>query len=177
MALRRHHRQTRSGKLCLQPCSALLVPRTYRLVRLEVTYACECPCRDRRRQRRGENETRRMASEEINECRRCSHITANDPDCLCKRALYCGDTVHQALALGHVAQLGYGCDVAIHRIDRFKADQLRAGWVGGRQQPIEITDVVVTKSIFFGATMSDALDHGGVIEGVGKDHAARDLAS
>src|SRR5258708_15428379 len=53
----------------------------------------------------------------------------------------------------------------------------RSGWVGGRQQPIEITDVVVTKSIFFGATMSDALDHGGVIEGVGKDHAARDLAS
>src|SRR5258708_10529552 len=47
----------------------------------------------------------------------------------------------------------------------------RSGWVGGRQQPIEITDVVVTKSIFFGATMSDALDHGGVIEGVGKDRS------
>src|ERR1700688_2364739 len=154
MALRRHYRQTRSGKLCLQPCSALLVPRPYRLVRLEVTYACECPCRDRRRQRRGENETRRMASEEIDECRRCSHITANDPHCLCQRALYCGDAVHQALAfgdsatprsvqadgvhlveirhgavaLGHVAQLGYGRDVAIPRIERFQADPLRTGW-------------------------------------------------
>ncbi len=82
---------------------------------------------------------------------------------------------HGAVALGDIAELGDRRDVAVHRIDGFEADQLRPRRVAARQQSLEIGRVVVAEDVLLGAAVANALDHRGVIEGIGVDDAARNL--
>jgi hypothetical protein len=63
-------------------------------------------------------------------------------------------------------------DVAVHRIDAFERDQLGQGRVGFGQQLFQMFQVVVTEHALFRAGIADAGNHAGVVQLVGKDHAA-----
>src|SRR6185312_2958128 len=81
-----------------------------------------------------------------------------------------------AMALGHVAELGDGCDVAVHGIDALEGDELGAARVAAGEPALEIGGVVMREDLLLGAAVTDALDHRGMVERVGEDHAARHLA-
>ncbi len=57
-------------------------------------------------------------------------------------------------------------EIGIHRIDGFERDQLWKFWVGAAKQLFKVRDVVVTEEVFFRATVTNSLDHRGVIERV-----------
>jgi hypothetical protein len=179
------------------------MPRSERGVRLDMAYARKRPRGDRRRQGAGEDESRRMASDEIDECGRCRDIPPDEPERLRQRTLDNRQAVRQALTLGDspaarpiepyrmdlveigngamtlcdVAQLGNGRDIAIHGIDRFEAPELRTLGICGRQQALKIARVVVAEAMLFGDAVPNALDHRNVVEGVRKYNAVRDMAS
>ena len=79
---------------------------------------------------------------------------------------------HGAVPLCHVADVADRGDVAVHRIDALERDQL--GHVGrqGGELAVEIHRVVVGEDHGAGAAVADALDHRGMVAGVGQHHAA-----
>jgi len=149
-----------------------------------------------------EDEAGGRAAHEIDE--RCARrdIAANHAEGFGEGALDHGNPVHQTLALGHaaaplpihpdrvnlveighramplgdLAQFGDRSDVAIHRIDRFEADELRAGRVGLPQQAVEISGIAMREDAFLGAAVADPRNHRGVVPGIRKDDAAGNLA-
>jgi hypothetical protein len=55
---------------------------------------------------------------------------------------------HGAVALGQVADLGHGAEVAVHRVDALERDQLRPRRVAVAEQALEVGEVVVAKTCF-----------------------------
>jgi hypothetical protein len=84
---------------------------------------------------------------------------------------------HGAMTLCDIAQFGNGRDIAIHRIDRFEGHKLRTLGIRGRQQALKIARVVVPEAMLFSGAVPNALNHRGVVEGVRKYDAIRDMAS
>src|ERR1700732_1859838 len=75
---------------------------------------------------------------------------------------------HRAIPLGDIANLCDGCDIAIHRIDRLEADQLRPPRIGAHQAVLKVDGVVMAENLVPGAAMADALDHRGVVSRIGE---------
>ena len=168
---------------------------------LEVADARCCARCNRRRQGGREDEAARKAAHEIDEVGRGRDIAAHHAERLAERAFDHGDAVHQpfalsnpaaaraveadrvdfvdiahrAVLLAHVEDLGDGSDIAVHRIDAFEGDQLGHFGAVLRQELVEMRHVIVAEHLVGRAAVADAFDHRGVIERVGKHHAARDL--
>ena len=68
------------------------------------------------------------------------------------------------MRLGDVAQRGDGCDVAVHRIDRFERNQFWRGRIERGELAVEVGGVVVGEGLFRGPAVPDALDHRGVVQ-------------
>src|SRR5690242_8522989 len=64
---------------------------------------------------------------------------------------------HRAIPLGDIANVCDGCDIAIHRIDRLEADELRPPGIGTHQAVLEVDGVVVTENLVLGA--ADGCEH------------------
>ncbi len=79
--------------------------------------------------------------------------------------------------VGQVADRRNGRNVAVHRIDALEGDELGRIRIGGSEQFAQMIQVVVAEDELLAARIADTRDHGGVIELVGEDQAARqDLA-
>ena len=52
---------------------------------------------------------------------------------------------HRTIPVGDIANLGDGRDVAIHRIDRLKADELRPPRIATHQAVFEVDRIVVAE--------------------------------
>ena len=65
---------------------------------------------------------------------------------------------HRAIPLGDIANLCDGCDIAIHRIDRLEADELRPPRIGARQAVLKVDGVVMAENLVLGAAVPDTLD-------------------
>jgi hypothetical protein len=52
---------------------------------------------------------------------------------------------HRAVPLGDIANLRDRCDIAIHRINRLEADELRPPRIGTHQAILKVDGVVVAK--------------------------------
>ena len=74
---------------------------------------------------------------------------------------------------GQVAHRLDRAEVAVHRVDALEGDELRGGGVLGLQERAQVGHVVVAPDPLLAAA-PDALDHGGVVEPVGKGHEAGD---
>ncbi len=83
---------------------------------------------------------------------------------------------HGAMPLRYVADLGDRRDVAVHRVDRFERDQLRNVRRQAGQPPVEVGRVVMREHDLLRPAVADALDHGGVVAGVGQHDAAGQAA-
>ena len=82
-----------------------------------------------------------------------------------------------AIALRHLDDLGDRRDVPFHGVDGFEGDELGCIRVGLRQQLAEVLSVVMAEDPFLRPRMTDALDHGRMIERIGEDDAARQKGS
>ena len=72
----------------------------------------------------------------------------------------------------HFAQLGQRTDGARHGVDRLEGDDLGHGRSHFGQELAEVSRIGVAEDVARDAAVADALDHGGVISGVGEDVAA-----
>lgn len=124
-------------------------------------------------------------------------VAADHAEALCQRALDDVETVRHAVArgdagaggaieadgmdlvevgqrvvaLGGVADGGDGRDVTVHGVDGLEGDDLRHVGRQGGQAGLQVGDVVVGEHLAAGAAVADALDHGGVVLGVGQHDA------
>ena len=201
MALRRHHRQPGLFQAALDERDPVLMPQPLGLALLQVAHRGERARHQRRRQRRREDETRRVAAQEIDQRGRAGDIAAHHAERLRQRALdhrralghavALGDAAaarpveadrvhlveigHRAVAVGDVAQFADRRDVAVHRIDRFEAHQLRPLARQGGQTALQILGVVMAENLLLGAAVADAGDHRGVVQRVRQHHHAGDF--
>ena len=79
----------------------------------------------------------------------------------------------RAEPLGEIAEPGDRRDIPVHRIDRFERDQLRSIRLGLGEKPFKVFGIVVLEDPLLGARLADPLDHGRVVQSVGKYNAAR----
>ena len=79
-------------------------------------------------------------------------------------------------ALRRVEDLLDRRDVAVHRIEAFEHDELRPLERLGREQLLEMGDVVVAEDLLLAARAPHALYHRIVVERVGEDEAVRQEA-
>ena len=198
VALGRHHRNPGLPEPASQGRRAFLVALAQGLIGLQVADAGKRPGRDRRGQGGREDEARRVAAHHVDQRRRGGDIAAHHAEGLGQRPLDHGEPVHDPFAFGdagaaravhadgvNLVQVGHGAVafgnladlsdrryVALHRIDRFERHQLGPLGLGLGEQPVEIGHVVVAEDLLFPPALEDALDHRGVIEGVGEDHRA-----
>ena len=168
---------------------------------LEVSDGSDRAGGQRRRQRRREDEAGGERADEVAERRRGCDITAHHAEGLAERTFDDGEPVHQpfalcnaaatravhahrmhlveighrAVAVGQIADLLDRRDIAIHGIDRFEGDQLRRIGIGCRQLGFQIVQVVVLPDHPLALAVADALDHRGMVQGIGKDDQAGDL--
>ena len=177
------------------------MPVAQRLGVAHMAYACARTGRHRRRQRSREDETITEGAHKIDQIGRCRYITADHAKGLAQRALDDVDAIHHAFALGDpravravhanrvnlveesdcvvffgdVADLGDRRDIAIHRVNRLENNDFRHVRVIGRHQSVEISRIVMLKNAFFGAGMTDALDHRIMIQRIRIEDTARQL--
>ena len=165
--------------------------------RLQMADGCGGGGGDGRRQRRGEDEARRIGAHGIDHRAGAGDVAAERAERLGQRAFDDVDAVGQPFAFGDAAaarsvhadgmdlvDIGHGVvalgevddlpdrrDVAIHRIDALEDDQLGALAARRLQQAFEMRDVVVAEDLLLGARAPHALDHRGVVQLVGDDQA------
>ncbi len=75
--------------------------------------------------------------------------------------------------LGHVADRSDGGEITVHRIAALETDQLGSIAADPAHQPIQIAPVIVGEDVLLHARAPHPFDHGGVVQGVGKDHRPR----
>ncbi|MNI46795.1 hypothetical protein D3C73_1012770 [compost metagenome] len=140
-----------------------------------------------------------MAAHEIDRRGIARHIAAHGAEPLAEGALQHADAMRLAVAFGHaravravqahgvnLIQIGEGAvlfghiadrrdggEVAVHRIAALETDQLGPVAADPAHQPVQIAPVVVGEDVLLHARAAHALDHGGVVQGVGKDHRPR----
>ena len=68
------------------------------------------------------------------------------------------------MGFGHVADLGDGGDVPIHRVDGFEGHDLGAIRADCGELAVQILGVVVFPDDLVGATVADTLYHRGMVE-------------
>src|SRR5262249_11288688 len=154
---------------------------------LEIADACQRPGRDYGWQGGSEYESWRSPTQRIDQRSRASHITAHCADGLAQRSLNdrqaMGDAVslshagaalaietngmnlvevsHGAMAIREIADCADGRNVAIHGIDGFKGDQLRAFHRRRFEQLGQMYWIVVPEDTLLGPAGADAVDHRG----------------
>ena len=84
---------------------------------------------------------------------------------------------HGIILIGHVAKIRDWRNVAIHRIDAFKHDKLRARRIKIGKLALEITRIIMFENELFAAGMAYALDHGGMVAFIRDNHAIRHASS
>ena len=70
---------------------------------------------------------------------------------------------HGAIFIGEIADLGNFADVAIHRIDAFKGNDLWRLRVSGFELGFEVHQIIVLEDHAFGLGMADAFNHRGMV--------------
>ena len=154
---------------------------------------------NRRRQRRREDEPRRIGAHRVDHRLRTRDVTAEVAERLRQRSLDHVDLVEQPFALRDPAaarpvhadrvdlveirhrivlarqrrDLGHRRDVAVHRVDAFERDQLRPLQRQRLQQLLEMPEIVVAEDLLGRPRRLDAVDHRGVVELVRQHHAVR----
>mmetsp|Transcript_5140 Transcript_5140/g.9035 ORF Transcript_5140/g.9035 Transcript_5140/m.9035 type:complete len:430 (-) Transcript_5140:329-1618(-) len=196
------HRQAHALQAQLQHGGAFLMQVAQRLIGLQMPDRGSRPRRHGGRDRGGEDETGRVAAHRVTHLFRSGDIAAMDTEGLAERAVDDVDAVHQAVALRHpcpartveadsmdfiqvgqraefigeVAQLCDRTEIAVHRIDRLKSDQLRRGGIIGLEQLAQMRHVVMAEDAFGAAIAPHALDHRGMVQRVGiNDQAGEQL--
>src|SRR5258706_2623587 len=150
----------------------------------------------RRRERSRKDKAGSKRADEIDDVAVSGNVTAHDTESLCERAFDDVDTVHGTIACGNARTAGSvetdamnfvevseravflrqianrrdRTEIGIHRIDGFERDQLWKFWVGTAKQLFKVRNVVVTEEMFFCATVTNSLDHRGVIKRVRLDN-------
>ena len=84
------------------------------------------------------------------------------------------DIAHCIMLLAHVQNFGDRSDIAIHRIDALERDQLGLVGIELTQLAVQVFGRIMFPDDALGAAVPDALDHRGVVERIGQDHAVRD---
>jgi hypothetical protein len=179
------------------------VRETFDLAFLQVANGGERAGGERRRQRRREDKAGSERADEVAERRRSGDVAAHDAEGLAERAFDDRQPVHQPLALGdaaaaravhadrvHFVQIGHCAvfvgevaefpdrrDVAIHRIDGFKGDDLWRARIGGRKLGLEVRHRIVLEDDPLAFRVADALDHRSVVAGIRKDDDAGNLGT
>ena len=149
VAWRRHYRQTGGNEPELYRCRTLMQPVSLGLAGLQVADCCGGAGYQRRRQGGRKNEAGGVAAYVIDKGGRAGDLAAHDTERLGKSALDHGRSAQYAIPLGdagaarpvkpdrmHLVEVGHRCerlgdvaqfpdwcDVAVHRIDRFEADE------------------------------------------------------
>ncbi len=196
---RRHDRQIGLGHQRFQPLGIGLLGVALFAAALEVLHRRQDSGDQHRAERGREDEAGGVGTDAVDDLLVGRDIAAHHPECLAQRALDQVDPVCGLLALGNPAAAGavhadgvhlidigqrvvsFGQvadrvdrrDVAIHRIDAFEGDQLGHFLVLGGEQLLEMIEIIVPEDALFAARIADARNHAGVVELVGKDHAAR----
>ena len=86
------------------------------------------------------------------------------------------DIGERAELFGEIADGRDRRHVAVHRIDRFEDDELWPLAIERREQFAQMADVVVAEDLLLHARLAHALDHRGVVELIGEDHAVGEEA-
>ena len=196
-------RNARCIELNAQLAHPILMAHTFELTDLQVLDRGDSARSQRRRQRRREDEARRKRADEITERGRSGDVAAHDAESLAERAFDDSKTIHQALALGnaaaawavhadgmHFVEIGHraifvgeiadfldGGDIAIHRINGFKRDQLRRLGIGSLQLGFEIVQVVMLPDDLVALRVPNAFDHRRMVERIREDDEARDACA
>ena len=199
VADRGHDRQTNLDEAALQGLGALLMADAHLVVLGEPAHAGQGPCGQGRRQRGGEDETRGIGADGVDQHGVAGDIAAHDPERLAQRAFDDVDLVQNPVALGdaaaaqaveadrvHLVEIGqrivllgqgHGAgqvgDVAVHGIDALEGNQLRRIDRRIDQHRFQMLQVVVAEDVPLGAAIADAGDHRGVVQRVGIDDQAR----
>ena len=82
---------------------------------------------------------------------------------------------HGAVFIGQITNFGNRGDIAVHRIDGFKGDQLGLTLGQCGQLGLEIGKIIVVPDHLLRAGMADALDHRGMVKRVRQDHKTRNF--
>ena len=78
----------------------------------------------------------------------------------------------RAVPLAHIDDVGKRADIAVHRVNAFKRNQLGDCGVLCREQLLEVRHIVMAEHALLGPRVADSGDHAGVIKLVRKDNAA-----
>ena len=193
-----HNRQASVRHHRLEHCGSGLLALALFARRLEVAHARQHAGDQHGRERGGEDEAGRIAADHIDDHLVGRDIAAHDPERLAQRPFDDGQPIRDIVAfrnaaaaraihahgmdfvkigerielIRQVADFRDRRDVAIHRIDAFKGDQLGRFGVFGSQQFAQMLDIIVTEDALFAARIADARDHAGMVEFIGKDDAA-----
>lgn len=81
-----------------------------------------------------------------------------------------------AVLFGEVDNLANRADGAAHGVNGLKGNDLGRSRVNGLQKLLKMGHVVMAENLLLRVGMADALDHGGVVQRIREDDAARELA-
>ena len=178
---------------------AVLMALAFPLRRLEMLDGGGRRGADRRRQRGGEDEARRVGAHRVDQLGRAGDVAAEAAERLgqgtlddinpMRRIVALGDAAaaravhadrvhfvdigHRVVFVGEIADRVDRRDVAVHRIEALEDDQLGPRRIGGLQQFLEMRDVIVPPDHLVAAGLPHALDHRIVVERVRQDQAVR----
>lgn len=80
-----------------------------------------------------------------------------------------------AILFGEAADVVDFADGARHGVDCLEGDDFGDRWVEGLEELLEMGGIVVAEDHLFDTRVLDALDHGGVVHGIGEDDAVGQL--
>ena len=155
----------------------------------------------RRRQGRREDETGGKRADEVTDRRRAGNITAHHAKSFAERPFDNRKAIHETFALGNAAaarsvhangvnliEIGHGAvtigeiadfldrrDIAVHRIDRLKSDELRRVRIGRLEFRLEIFEIIVLPDHPLATAVTDAFDHRRMVQRIGENDQARNF--
>ena len=165
---------------------------------LQVPHARQRTGDQHRRERGGEDKTRRIGADHVDDRLIRSDVPAHHAERLAERAFDDRQPIGDAVAFGNattaravhadsmdfveigqraicireIANLGDRGDVAVHRIDAFEGDQLGRGRIDRSQQFLEMRYVIVAEDVPLAPRIADPRNHRRMVQFVGKDDAA-----
>mmetsp|Transcript_30065 Transcript_30065/g.52801 ORF Transcript_30065/g.52801 Transcript_30065/m.52801 type:complete len:371 (+) Transcript_30065:301-1413(+) len=201
VALRRQERDSPLLEMALKDLGSLLLEVSFYVAFLEVFHASQRPSGDGRRYGGCEDEPGCEAADGIHYDCWTRDVTSVDSVGLAQCSGDDGYSVREAAHLGHSAALlsveAYSvhlidegqravlvCEVtdffdgryiSVHGVNAFENDELVSTRVGRRQQVLEVLQVVVSEDVLGHPGVADALDHRGMVVGVGEDLAVGEV--